>query len=422
MRIAHFFGPLMINPRPVKRFNAARCRVVLAIGVATLVGCDGSMPAFLSKQPSAKSRASAAMAQQDAALLGNVVAQGKLEPAGGVLALMAPPGDRVARVAVVEGQSVEAGELLVELESLRAKKIELDVAEIKLEEGRARLAAEEAAANARLQVARTKLKQAETQLQQSKGKLQIAESPGGSLELLRRAAELGDRKLDQLRSASTNPSTQRLVSENKLEEESLRISETRAQYETARAEASDAIESAELAVEAARQDIVAAEKSMEAAQASASLQSLEKQIELLRLNLETAHLLSPTSGRILDISATSGQATTTMPLMHLADTGRMVCVAEVNVADLDRLAVGQPAEITSPGLSRTLRGTVSRVHHMIMTPQMPSPFPTAPVDRYTANVTIEIAPEDVAVAAERIQMQVDVTISMQSEMAEPAAS
>ncbi|MFG0253486.1 MAG: ABC transporter permease, partial [Rhodopirellula sp. JB053] len=41
---------------------------------------------------------------------------------------------------------------------------------------------------------------------------------------------------------------------------------------------------------------------------------------------------------------------------------------------------------------------------------MPSPFPMEPVDRHTAEVTIQISPEDNSIAAERIRMQVEVTI------------
>ncbi|MCM2369142.1 HlyD family efflux transporter periplasmic adaptor subunit [Aporhodopirellula aestuarii] len=399
MRFPNVHSRLLIGP-----LLAAACGM-------TQVGCDGRLSKFGSDPK--REATEIANARQKAESQAQVVAQGQLQPLGGVLSVMAPPGDRVARVAVSEGETVAKGDLLVELESLRAKTIELDVAEMKLAEGKARLEAEEAAANARLRVAQMKLEQAQTQLEQSREKLRIAEGPGGSLDLLRRAAELGERKLDRLRTASDNPNMQRLVSENKLEEESLKISETRAQYEAARVDARNAIETAELAVEAAKQDIVAAEKSIAAARASASLGSLEKQIQLLRLNIETAKLISPTAGRILKLDTMTGQATTTMPLLHMADTSQMVCIAEVNVADLRRIEVGQTAEITSPGLSDKLTGTVRRINQMIASPTMPSPFPMEPVDRHTAEVTIQIAPKDNAAAAERIHMQVEITIFAQ---------
>ncbi|TWT67419.1 multidrug resistance protein MdtN [Allorhodopirellula solitaria] len=404
----------LLTPLPAVSWWSAKLSFVVSaslLSAITMAGCDGGVSRFFSGKTSDDRSA----VNGDEARMAFVGAQGQLAPHDGVLAVMAPPGDRVAKIAVQEGAPVAVGDLLVELESLRAKRIELDVAETKLEEGRAQLQAEQASATARLQVAQAKLHQAQTEVQQSRGKLKIAEGTGGRLDLLRRAAEIGQRKLDQLRSASNDPATARLVSENKLEEESLKISETRAQYEAARIDAQDAIETAELSVAAAKQEIVAAEKSMLAAEASGALGSLEKQIDLLRLKVETAQLVSPTAGRILSIETMPGQATTSMPLMHLADTSTMVCIAEINVADLGRVHPGQSAEISSPGLARTLHGTVQRIDPMISTPAMPSPFPMAPVDRYTAKAIIKIAPEDTAAAAERIEMQVEVRVWMEAE-------
>lgn len=409
MRIVSNFSPPLIGFVMNRSFSIGM--VLLAVYVGGVIGCNGSVPGFSSGKSSQANGSE--MAQEESSSKGSnhVVAEGELKPRGGVLSVMAPPGDRVARVAVSEGDSVAAGDLLVELESLRAKTIELQVAETKLAQGKARLEAETAAGEARLQVARTKLKQAETQLKQSEGKLEIAESAGGSLDLLRRAAELGERKLEQLRSASHDPSTTRLVSKNKLEEKSLKISETRAQYEIARIEANDAIEAGKLSVEAAKQEIVAAEKSMAAAEAAAALESLEKKIELLRLNIETAKLISPMAGKILAIETMPGQATSTMPLLYMADTSEMVCVAEVNVADLHRIETGQHVKIQSPGLTDDLHGKVQRIQQMIASPQMASPLPMAPVDRFTAEVTIAIDPADAQPAAQRIRMQVKVEIT-----------
>lgn len=392
------------------------CWAAFAVSsLGMLIGCDG-LPLF-SDDPGLRvaSTQEASTSPGESPLVseqrpGRIVAQGTLRPRAGVLPVMAPPGDRVIRIAVEEGDTIEPGDLLVELESGRAKRIELDVAQAKLAEGKDRVAAERAAAEARLQVARTKLRQSEAKLQQSRKKLQTAEGKGGELELLQRAADLAQKRLDRLRAAADDPSTRRLVSDDQLEEESLKIEESRAGYESAKVEANDAIEAGRLAVEAAKQEIIAAERAIEAAEASGATGSLEKQIEFFKLSVETASLRSPIAGRVLSIDSMVGQATTAMPLMHLADTTTMICVAEINVADLNRVAIGQTAEITSPGLVRPLAGTVQRIHPMIATPDLANPFPMAPVDRYTGEVTIAIAPDFVSLAAERIAMQVEVVI------------
>ena len=344
-----------------------------------------------------------------------VSAQGVLKPKGGVLPLLAPPGDRVARVFVQPDQVVEPGQPLVELESRKMHEIELDVANIKIAEAEKLIAAERAAAEAQLRVARTGLKQAETELQQARQRLKVAEAEGGSLDLLRRAAELGERKWEQLREASDNPSTPRLVTENKLEEEALRASEARANYETRKQEAGEAIQTGELELESARQELEAAELAMAAAEAGQPIDSLKRQVELLQMQVEASRLLSPMRATVLSIDAIVGQATTTMPLMHLADTSEMICEAEVNVGDLPRVSVGQTATITSPGLSQPLRGTVTRIQPTVATPQLANPFPMAPVNRHAAIVIVQIHPEDVQAAAAMLQLQVEVSIDVSNE-------
>ncbi|TWT94285.1 HlyD family efflux transporter periplasmic adaptor subunit [Neorhodopirellula pilleata] len=399
---------------------SARC---LWLGIAVsgfgmILGCD-RIPLFSddstyrSASPGAGHDPVDESSQPSGGFAGKIVAQGTLQPQTGVLRLMAPPGDRVIRIAVNEGEIVEPGDLLVELESARAKQVELDVAQTKLDEGKQRLAAEASAAQARLQVARAKLRQSEAELQQAQTKLRIAEGEGGELDLLRRAADLAQRKLDRLRDAANDPSTRRLVSDDQLEEEGLKIEESRAGYESAKADAKDAIAAGRLAVEAAEQEIIAAERAIEAAAATGSIGSLEKQIELLKLSLEMAKLKSPIRGRVLSIDSMVGQATTTMPLMHLADTTEMICIAEINVADLNRVEPGQTAIITSPGLVQPLTGTVQKIHPMIAAPGLSNPFPMAPVDRYTGEATIKIEPESVPFAAQRIEMQVEVVIRIE---------
>lgn len=341
-----------------------------------------------------------------------VNAQGVLVPAGGVLPIHASPGDRVASVTVGPGDSVEPGQLLVELESLRLREIELRVARTQLREGQARLAAERSAAQAKLQVAKIGLKQAESMLQQARERLRLAESAGGRLDLLRRAAELGQRKLDQLRDASQDPSTRRLVSSNNLDEESLRVSEARATYENAKTESNEAITRGQLDVEAASQEIAASQLAIEAVAAGNPIESIQQQIELLELKLAAAQIRSPIAGRVLDVDAMVGAATSAVPLMSLADLSQMVCEAEINVGDLPRVAVGQTATITSPGLPRPITGVVARVQPIVQSPQLASPFPMAVQDRHAVQVVIDVDPADVDQAARLIQLQVEVVIDI----------
>nr|WP_255713054.1 ABC exporter membrane fusion protein [Rhodopirellula sp. JC740] len=342
--------------------------------------------------------------------LQRVMALGTLEPRGGVLSVMAAPGDRVARILVEPGQEVSAGTVLMELESLPARQLELNIAQTKLDEAKRRIAAERAAGEAKLQVAKSSLEQAENKLADAKEQFKESKADGGELNLLKQAAELGQRRLRQLEAASRDPSRQRLVSENSLDAEALKVSEAQARYESALRNAEKAIDDGRFAVDSAQQEIRATELSLIAAEQSASLESLKQQIELLKLNVATSRLVAPTKGRVLQIDATIGTATGVAPLMHMANTSEMVCVAEVNVADLGRIQEGQTAVIRSPALKETIEGTVSRIHSLIAAPTLASPYPMAAVDRYSADVVIAINEEDAQRASRFIELQVDVEI------------
>lgn len=381
-----------------------RFLLVIAIGLFAIgSGCD-----WRSASRSQQSIDSPPPSQTVA--LQRVMALGTLEPRGGILAVMAAPGDRVAKIYVEPGQDIPAGTLLMDLESLPARQLELTIAQTKLDEAKRRIAAERAAGEAKLQVARSSLQNAESKLSDAQKRLKDSKADGGELNLLKQAADLGQRRLKQLESASRDPARQRLVSENALDTEALKVSEAQARYESASRDAQEAIDEGRFAVESAEQEIRATELSLIAAEQSASLDSLKQQIELLKFNVATSRLVAPTNGRVLRVDATIGTATGVSALMHMADTSNMVCVAEVNVADLARVEVGQTAIITSPAFREPLTGKVRRVQSLIAAPTLASPYPMAAVDRYSADVIIAIESDDSNRASRLIELQVDVEI------------
>lgn len=388
--------------------SSSRFLAALAL-LAAIGGCDPVPPRVVDSAPADKGSADCADGGTGFALT-TIHAQGVLKPAGGVLPLLAPPGDRVESVRVEVGQQIDEGQLLVELASYRAREIELDVARQKIVEGEQRIAAETSAAEAKLEIAEIGLEQARTRLQQARDQFGMAEASGGRLDLLRQAAELGERKLEQLQDARSNETTRRLISANQIDEESLKVSQARSLYQSAVTDSTQAIRLGELAVESAEQEIRAAQLAINATLASNAVGALKRQVKLLELNLETSRLVSPIGGHVLTMDCIEGQATTAVPLMRLADTSNMVCEAEVNVGDLARVAQGQAAKICSPGLDAPIAGRVERIEPLVSTPSLANPFPMARVDRHAAKVIITIDQGDTAEAARLIQLQVEVTI------------
>jgi HlyD family secretion protein len=89
----------------------------------------------------------------------------------------------------------------------------------------------------------------------------------------------------------------------------------------------------------------------------------------------------------------------------------MVCVAEVFEADVGRIQIGDTAKLKSSALIRDLEGRVMRVDRVVGGSQLRSPNPMARTDFRSVGVWIELDSKDSLVAAERLQLQVDVLIT-----------
>lgn len=349
-----------------------------------------------------------------------VVALGKLEPAGGVLPILVPAGDRIAKLNVAEGDSVSRDQIIAVLESLTARETELSVAETQLREARERAAAERDVAEAKLEVAKIQLEKAELELEQAEQRFRRAKKSGGALDLLDQQVKLAEAKLIQFRAASTDPSAGELVSQTTLNQQELVVSKARAESESARADASQSIERGRLSVESARRELEAAQKAIASGEASTAFASLEQQIELLRLQVEMVKIRSPIDGVILSLDATTSQATTGAPLMHVADLSQMICRAEVDVSEIRQFEIGAQVKISSPALDQPLTGKVESISRMIGSPQLPSPYPMGRVDWRSAEVIIAIDPEGNEAASRFIHLQVDVAIEA-AERVDPNA-
>ncbi|MGV3483158.1 MAG: HlyD family efflux transporter periplasmic adaptor subunit [Planctomycetaceae bacterium] len=376
--------------------------------LALLVGCDRSQGGV---EPAGRLPALTALGARPGAA---VVAQGQVEPAKGVMLIVAPAGDRVESIEVTEGQQVKAGDRLGRLASEAAKELELQIAIARRDEAAAKIKAEEAAATAKLDVAKVGLRQSMLAVDQAVKDLEEAESDGGKLALLEQQLSIAEAKLNQLRAAAGDRDTERLVTQSGLEQQQLLVDQNRSQLTLARREAKQKIAQSTLAIEAAEKEIRASELAVESAKAASGIQTMDKQIELLKLQLQPIKLLSPIDATVLSIDTRAGEPVGNAPIMRIADTRQMIVRAEVNVADIRRLSVGANATITSSALSDTLRGKVASISQLIGSPSLPSPNPMARVDWRSAPVVIEIDPESVPLAAERIQLQVDVAIEAQT--------
>lgn len=346
-----------------------------------------------------------------------IVAQGQLEPTNGILPIVASPGDRVESIDVVEGQTIKDGDSLGKLASQAAKELELEIAIARRAEAKAKVNAEEATARAKLEVAKVGLRQSKQSIDQAVKSLEEAESGGGKMSLLAQQLSIAEAKLDQLRTASSDRDTGRLVTASAIEQQQLSVDQSRAELNLGRRDAQEKIADGTLSIEAAEKEIHANELAIVSAKAASGLQTMDKQIELLELQLKSIKLVSPINGVVLSIDTGPGEPTSAFPIMRLADTSQMIARAEINVADLHRIKIGAKTTVTSSAIEGTLFGNVASISRMVGSPRLPSSNPLARVDWRSAEVIIEIDAESIERAGQRIQLQVDVAIEAEQASA-----
>ncbi len=333
----------------------------------------------------------------------SIHAQGRLEPAGGIIPIMAAPGDLIRTIDVKVGASVGIGTPLATLASLEAKKAELTAAEAKLAEAKNQLAVAKATAEARVRAAEISLRSAQLKRDQAK---MIA----SQLEQADRELAEAERVTDQLRSAASDPDVAALIGQGKLNRQELDLQKAQLDREMKGAEAESAEKTSALALEAANQELTAAQAALKAAEDSATLTVIEKQIEIIKLQMKASHLESPVDGDVISIDASPGQPTSVTPIMQIAKRESMLCLAEVDVAFLPYIKKDAPATIRSPAITTELKGNVKLISKVMGVPRLANPSPLARSDWRAVVIEIELNEGSVAAARDFINLQVDVEI------------
>lgn len=334
---------------------------------------------------------------------GSIVAQGRLQPTGGILKLSAVPGDRIEGVRIEPGALVEAGQELVVLESLGLRKLELQIAELKFADAVSMHQAALRQADQGLKMAQWKLRSAEQLQTQARSTLELV---GKQSQLLESFGE----QIRGLEAIRSNPRLRGAVGSLEVEAKRNQKMAAEVEYERAMQGANQSIQSAESLVAQAQGVVREAREAREQLAENPGYRPLEKQIELLRLQMGQAAVVAPGSGTVLQVYGVAGERASVQPLIEMADLTQMSCLAEVHESDVGQVRLGQIAEIKSASLSRTIRGRVRRIDRVVGASQMRSASPLARSDFRSIGVWIQIDPEDVAVASERLQLQVEVRI------------
>jgi HlyD family secretion protein len=329
-----------------------------------------------------------------------VGALGRLAPRGEIISVSAPEGDRVARLAVQEGQQVRAGDVLADLESRAERRAERERAASRLAEAETRLATETAHAAALVEESIARLRQLETVPMLE---IQVQES---RILTLRAELENLERDLARFRELRSTAS----ITQQDLERQDLAVQRQRLDLNGAVIMLDKLRHGHALDVRLARAQLDTARSNLSRIRGAAEVDSLRESLKLANTRLERSEIRAPVSGRILKIITRPGEETGRRAILRIGDVDEMHVLTEVYETDVAAVRTGQRATVTSPALRQPLGGVVVEVGRLVSRNVVLDVDPAAAADRRVVEVRIRL--DDSAVASHLVDLQVLVEIAV----------
>jgi HlyD family secretion protein len=329
-----------------------------------------------------------------------VAAIGRVEPDGGVIFIGTPPGDRLNRLLVKEGQFVAEGNILAYLESHAEREAERDSLAAVVKELKSRLAAEHAYQDEIIEEAK-----AEIPYLEQKGKLSVKIAQATVLETSYQL-QIAKRDLEQ----ETRLAGKALASKIDTDRRRLHVEQLQQQLDIANMNLAMTQTSTDHALRTAHLRLAAATAGSAKALSLIQLQSAEKSYDQAKTRLERTIIRAPRDGQILKIKTWPGESTGANPILQMGNTKQMFVVAEVYETDVSYVRVGQRATVTSYALMGMLNGVVDRIGLLIHKRDVLHIDPAADTDARVVEVWIKV--DSSPVIAGLTNLQVDVAIDV----------
>jgi HlyD family secretion protein len=332
--------------------TAKKTALKLACAAAFFVGAAGAIGLWTHAPASAERARTAALSPEATPLPVRVVGLGRLEPEGETVRLTVPSGagqsPRIGRLFVAEGDAVEAGQIVAELDNVARLDAELESA-------RANVALKQVA------VARTRAESAETRDRRR-------------LALARAEAELEVRRIDFERFrklGDSNFASAQLVEQKRLD--AILAERTREEMQ-AQLRRSEALH------EGTQIDIAQAQRELAVAQAALVVAQAQR---------ADADVRSPLQGRVLQTLVRAGERVGNDGIVEIGATQRMSAIVEIYETEIARVQVGRSAQVRAPVLGpEPLEGTVARVGIAVRRQSVVNADPSANTDSRVVQVQI----------------------------------
>jgi HlyD family secretion protein len=299
-----------------------------------------------------------------------VGALGRVEPASRIRKLTQPGGfaiTRVGRLLVAEGDTVEAGQLLAELEDAPQK----DAAVVQ---------ASASVAEAQATLAKTLAGGRPSEIEAQRARIR---SLAAQEDIAHRDAQRSERLVP------TGAGARAIAERN-------RAAAARANAERAEAEA--------------QLETLSRPRPEDVALAQAQAAAAEAQLARALAEAALSRVRAPIAGTVLRVYARPGDQIGNDGLLDLADLERMDVVADVYETDLPRLRPGAEAEVLVPGEPRRYAATVREIGWLVRRTTQAGTDPVAAVDARTVEVRLALSDEGRDALKRRTNMQVQVAI------------
>lgn len=336
-------------------------------------------------------------------LKSKVIAQGQILPAGGIVRLLGAPGDIVDAVLVEAGQTVTAGQRLIRLRSESVSEAQLAVLNARRHE--AKLSFKRTVAAAEQQVVGAKLKNDHLRTQRAQ-----LEQNDKLLALAKKQVDSATKVMQQLEAISKDAVAGSFVGQIEIDRQKVSVGEAELNYQQQLQTQKKASEDLNFAKKAAQVELTVAEQTLASAQASTALDIIDLEIETLKKKLEAAQITAPTKGTILAVQTRRGEATTSFPLIEMADPANLVCEVEINEMDAAIVQEKQRVKIYSRAFAEPLEGTLTKKFSLVGRPQLRPLDPLARVDFRSVTAIVELDKKAAKKAKEWLQLQVEVEI------------
>ena len=375
--------------------------IAVALGLAAL-----GISQFMNR-PSAKQAAPVPTATPQSASAAKITALGRIEPAGEVVKLGGPSGERIGRLLVKEGQAVTVGQPIAYLESYDEQLASRNVAQSQLKDALAQFSSTQQYGDAQIAEAQTRRSQSNSP------KLKELAAQTATITRIQSELTLAQKDLQRFKRLQTSGA----ISQKDLDDKQLIYQTKAGQLKEAEAQLAKIQQERDTSMMNADAQIRSARADQGRSQAQIQIDTARSTLNLAQAKLDRTIIRAPQSGQILKVLKKQGEALEPSTggtsggqgIVELGNTSQMYVVAEVYETDVSRARVGQPAVITSSAFPGEIAGIVERVGLKIGKNDVTNTDPAANTDTRVVEVKIRLLNSRPVANLTNLQVQVVIT-------------